>query len=763
MNFFSRRSFLQLFFICVSSSLFSEIKVDGILNEVEWNSAKEITQFYQVGPFTLDEPEQETKVLVKETKDGIYLGYTNYQPNSSMRSQQHARDQDNPNADKVGVTIDYDGDALMAYSFAVSLGGSLWDGVYRNGNDKSKDWDGDWKASTSISGDAWYAEFFIPWTVAPMKKIEEENRTVRISFWRISMEISKAYASIKSSPSRSMFLYELNDLKLKNYSSSKIDFFPYLTLSDEKTSGKKDSKLGAEIFWKIDSGSQINAAINPDFGQVESDDVVINFSAMETYYADKRPFFSENQSMFDVDGYNFLYVVNTRRIGGAPDYDCSQFASNLQDSCESSKQGNNDIDVAARYTKVGNNYDVGLLAASEADEEYSQGRDFLSARYRYKLNNLSFGYLGTLTENSVLNYNANVNTLDVSYRNSSGLRLYGLLLNSIVDDVSGLGLRLSLGKTVNKNLSTGAGFWYMDDDLQINDMGYLARNDWILLGGQTRLQKTDFSKLSKVLSRSYALNYGCRSNTHGDTEGCYTGFSIGNQFKNSSGNWGEVFFRTSSNDNMITRNFSGSPFVRMPKNYGLKLRYESPKISSWQWSVFTERSKGGENSAGISWRNKYNATVKFLPTENSSIRLSFTDESEDNWLNWIQENSLGIYEKSQRRTNFSVKWFKGNKHELRIKAQLVAFNAKNPNAVISNADGRLNDSETVLDPFSVGQLAFQVRYRYEIMPLAYVYAVYTKGGRVYEEDEEDSLKTLYKRPWNQPSKDNFTLKVRYRF
>jgi hypothetical protein len=214
---------------------------------------------------------------------------------------------------------------------------------------------------------------------------------------------------------------------------------------------------------------------------------------------------------------------------------------------------------------------------------------------------------------------------------------------------------------------------------------------------------------------------------------------------------------------MITRNFSGSPFVRMPKNYGLKLRYESPKISSWQWSVFTERSKGGENSAGISWRNKYNATVKFLPTENSSIRLSFTDESEDNWLNWIQENSLGIYEKSQRRTNFSVKWFKGNKHELRIKAQLVAFNAKNPNAVISNSDGRLNDSETVLDPFSVGQLAFQVRYRYEIMPLAYVYAVYTKGGRVYEEDEEDSLKTLYKRPWNQPSKDNFTLKVRYRF
>ena len=74
----------------------------------------------------------------------------------------------------------------------------------------------------------------------------------------------------------------------------------------------------------------MNVALNPDFGQVESDDVVINFSAMETFYADKRPFFSENQSMFDVDGYRFLYVINTRRIGASPDYNCSDYSSELE-------------------------------------------------------------------------------------------------------------------------------------------------------------------------------------------------------------------------------------------------------------------------------------------------------------------------------------------------------------------------------------------------------------------------------------------------
>ena len=82
---------------------------------------------------------------------------------------------------------------------------------------------------------------------------------------------------------------------------------------------------------------------------------------------------------------------------------------------------------------------------------------------------------------------------------------------------------------------------------------------------------------------------------------------------------------------------------------------------------------------------------------------------------------------------------------------------------MGSIDGRLNEDSTHLNPFSLGQLAFQVRYRYEIMPLAYLYAVYTRGGKIYEADEEDDLGTLYKRPWEEPTKDNFTLKVRYRF
>ena len=746
-----------------SNFLLSTIVVDGKLDEEEWKSAQKITKFYQVLPFTLEEPEQSTVVLVYETEEGLFVGYKNYQPTETMRVQQHERDADDANADKVGMSVDFDGDSLMAYSFTVSLGGSLWDAVYRNENESKKDWDADWVAKTSISEDVWYAEFFIPWTVAPMKTQTGDQRKIKISFWRKSLEILKAFATIKSNPRRSTFISTFNELNIKNFDVSNLDFFPYITASNEKTSNDTDTKAGAEVFWKIDSGSQLNVALNPDFGQVESDDVVINFSAMETFYADKRPFFSENQSMFDVDGYRFLYVINTRRIGASPDYNCSDYSSELEALCSSNQEGNTDINLAFRYTKVGQGYDLGFLGAFESDEAFSQGRDYFATRYRVKKENLSFGYLGTFTKNEVLGRNANVNTVDMVYLPTEDFRLYAILLNSIVEDNKGYGLRISIRKQVNQDLSTGLGIYYLDKNLDINDMGYLMRNDWIMIGGRTQLQKTDFNKTSKTLMRTYQHSYGCRALSNGDKEGCFSGFEIKNQFKNTSQIETEVFFRTNGRDNLITRGSELAPYIKLPQNYGIDFKYVGQKNKFWQWDLFAQRSKGSEHSSDLGWRNKYYSSIKVFPLPNLTLRLSYSHEKEANWLNWIQDNLLGVYEKTQRNTNFSIKYFKGNQHELRVKTQLVAFTAKDPHAYLGSIDGRLNEDSTYLNPFSLGQLAFQVRYRYEIMPLAYLYAVYTRGGKIYEADEEDNLGTLYKRPWEEPTKDNFTLKVRYRF
>ena len=124
---------------------------------------------------------------------------------------------------------------------------------------------------------------------------------------------------------------------------------------------------------------------------------------------------------------------------------------------------------------------------------------------------------------------------------------------------------------------------------------------------------------------------------------------------------------------------------------------------------------------------------------------------------------MATYDREQRNLNATIKWFKGNKHELRVRAQLVSFTARNGIPYIADSSGDLSLSNYDVNSFTLGNLAFQVRYKYEILPLSYLYLVYTKGGSVLELDEEDSFEEIVKRPWLEPDRDNFTIKVRYRF
>ena len=371
----------SLWLLIFSMPIFSEIKVDGILDDPEWKDASQVTKFYEVFPYSLNEvTDFKTVILIQESEKGIYLGYKNYQSNESMRSQNHERDNERSIADKNGVTIDFDADGLTGYQFFVSSGGSIGDATYRNENDKNTDWDADWLSATTTGEGVWYSEVFIPWSVAPMKAQPGPNRKVKLGFYRMMAGYSRVFATIKGSPYQNIYLSAFNDFTFTNYKSSKIDYFPYLTLNEDRLEGEVDNKTGAEIFWKIDSSRQLNAAFNPDFGQVESDAVVVNFSASETFYSDKRPFFSENHNLFNVQGYRFFYVINTRRIGASPDYNCSENFSLQQDLCEDAQKGANGIDAAFRYTQQGENFDVGFLGAFEANEKFSEGKDFYAAR-----------------------------------------------------------------------------------------------------------------------------------------------------------------------------------------------------------------------------------------------------------------------------------------------------------------------------------------------------------------------------------------------
>ena len=246
--------FLGLVF-CIN--LKAEISIDGVLDEKEWKTARKNETFYEVFPYSLKEiSDFKTDILIFENPDGIYIGFKNYQSNESMRSQNHERDDEMSLADKNGVSIDFDADGLIAYQFFVSSGGSIGDATYTNETEKSNDWDGDWLSATTIGEDVWFTEFFIPWSIAPMKKQLGDKRKVKIGFYRMLAGYSRVIATIKGSPYQNIYMSAFDDLEFDNYSTSKIDFFPYLTLNDNRLENDLDHKSGAEIFSKRKTGNR---------------------------------------------------------------------------------------------------------------------------------------------------------------------------------------------------------------------------------------------------------------------------------------------------------------------------------------------------------------------------------------------------------------------------------------------------------------------------------------------------------------------------
>ena len=109
----ARKQKLLISFIAFCPGLFSEIVVDGLLDEEEWSTARVVNNFYEVYPYSLDTGHTDTKIFIKEDEKGMYFGFINTQPKDTIRLNQHQRDQGirPPVGDQNGVTIDFDNDA----------------------------------------------------------------------------------------------------------------------------------------------------------------------------------------------------------------------------------------------------------------------------------------------------------------------------------------------------------------------------------------------------------------------------------------------------------------------------------------------------------------------------------------------------------------------------------------------------------------------------------------------------------------------------
>jgi len=755
-------SFILLFFAIFIKA--ESIKVDGILDEPEWENAFSINEFYQTSPFNLKKSKDETVAYIFSNKDGIYVGFINKQSNTSMLSKKTLRDEMTSLSDKNSVNIDFDGDGNKAYILAINLGDSYFDAIKIKTGDFKTDWDGDWIAKTKRYDGYWVSEFYLPWNLVLMNQPKGNKRKIKYSVARYRAKEQIWVASSGSTASRPDFFEKLDSLEIANYTKSRLNFFPYVSSNQNSITKFNDNKIGAEIFYNSGTGTQINATFNPDFGQAESDDVVINFSAQETFYSEKRAFFNENQSLFNINNYDRYSVMNTRRIGSAPSYDCEEENDSVE--CEDVKKNYSDIDYAIRYTQKKGKTELGFFTAQEHDESFSIGRNFYAIRSRTDFGNKTLGYMMTHVDDDFNNSTATVNVIDYVSVKSDQLTYFTDLLFSEKNDDSKFGYRSQFNFQPSNFSFISGSVLYFDKDFQLNDFGYLRRADWIHVGLGGGSKKIDFQENSAIDQFEFGFDLNYDSDTGGNSNPLRFDNKNAIIFKDTSTLKFEFGIKTSGKNTTITRKNPDFPFVKIKKKKNITLDFEAINYKFWTYDWRISFEKGDKynswNSDGYK-REFYKIAGSYFPNDNLKINLQYRVRKENEWLIWTEDNKFGLYDSQQDTVSVGLNWFSGNKHEVRLKSQFVALQADNPRSLVSDKQGYLYDSNESLKPFTQGVVSFQIRYKYEIAPLSYIYLVYSKGGSNFEEDENYSKSEIFNQPWNNPSDEVYSIKFRLKY
>ena len=753
------------FFLLFSLFINAEsIVIDANLDEPEWDTAITINQYSEVIPFTLQPAEERTVAKIFSNESGIYVGFTNFQENSTMLSNKSLRDEIANTADQNWISIDFDNDREKAYLFFVTLANIKGDGIRRIGGWPEFDWDGDWEVKTKEYDGYWVSEFLIPWNVALMKNVDSEERTINISTIRKIADKQSWIGDAETSARRTNFLLKLRPIQIKNYTQSKVNYFPYVSKTYNSVTGFNEDKIGAEIFISSGTGKQVNLTFNPDFGQAESDEVIVNFSAQETFYSEKRAFFNENQSLFDLSHYDRYRVINTRRIGAGSTYDCQ--TSSDEDRCDGEKKSYTDIDFALRYTQKNDNSNVGIFVAQESDESFTKGKNFYAIRSKNKIGTRTIGYFLTHVVDNFTNEKATVNVIDFINVKSDKLTLYTDFLSSEKEGVSGFGLRSQFVYKPTQLSRRSGSILYFEDSFMLNDFGYLKKNDWFHIGLGSDITKVNFNESSSVKERKIGTDFNYDSDTSGNSNPAQLRQEYNFQYKDTSSFQASWDLKTSGKNTTITRKNVDFPFVKRNGSFSFNLDYESPSYGSWEydWRVGYETADKYKTWSSEGYERRFAKIAgSIYPIDDFKLGWEFRVRQEDEWLNWIKDNELAVYDLTQKIISINANWFKGYKHEIRLKSQFVALEAESPISLISDKAGYLYNHNSIVKPFTDGITSFQVRYKYEIAPLSYIYLVYTKGGRVYDDENERNTSDVFKDPWENPDNEIFSLKFRLKY
>lgn len=291
-------------------------RIDGRLDEPVWQRAPWHEGFHQRDPSEGEPASERTAFQVAYDEEAVYVAIRCYDADPDQILARLTRRDGDIEADWVRVSLDPRLDRQSGYWFSVYAAGSVVDGVYSGDRDMDTAWDGVWEVETSLTEGGWLAEYRIPYHALRFSPAPEYmwglNVERHISRKQERAQWSLTRRSETGLVSRFGRLEGIADV----HPPLHLEVVPY-AMARAAVDGGTDwfGNAGGDVRYGLSSSTSVNAAFNPDFGQVEADPATLNLTAFEEFHSERRPFFVEGASIFQTGDYD---VFHSRRIGRRP-------------------------------------------------------------------------------------------------------------------------------------------------------------------------------------------------------------------------------------------------------------------------------------------------------------------------------------------------------------------------------------------------------------------------------------------------------------
>jgi hypothetical protein len=315
------------------------------LTDEDWALALPATSFTQRDPDEGKAPTERTEIRFLFDDDALYIGARLYDTEPIQISRRLSTRDSSADADVLSVYLDPMHDKLTGAIFRVSAANVQQDSILYNDTWTDGSWDAVWQSAVAIDGDGWSAEIRIPLSQLRFAGSDQQTwginveRYIRRKNERVWLEmVPKNETGLAS---RMLNMTGLDGIKptrrleLLPYAAGRTEFVaPRRAGNPFNDGGRSFASAGLDVKFGLTSNLTATATVNPDFGQVEVDPAVVNLTAFETFFQEKRPFFLEGSQIFnnygrsgsnDFWGFNNSepQIFYSRRIGRTPQLNAS--------------------------------------------------------------------------------------------------------------------------------------------------------------------------------------------------------------------------------------------------------------------------------------------------------------------------------------------------------------------------------------------------------------------------------------------------------